>query len=176
MANNYTETSFMIPCTQAQAIMACHWLDLLADTDAVVMENIRHIIEDDNDTTEFEYMWQRAIYILRDMPQEGRNEWLDGFWSAGFDYQPCSDGIWIKDNGESIDSDAADMFIATVLDFFNSDELVCYSAANTCSKKRLDEFGGFAVAVSRNGVEGSMGTWQWMHEQRERFKAGSHKL
>ena len=176
MANNYTEASFMIPCTHAQATMACYWLNLLGEqTDSAVMESIRPIIEDDTETV-YEYMWQNAIKILRDMPQEGRNEWFDGYWSAGFDYTVCTDGIWITDNGETIDSEAVDMFIATVLDFFNSDEVVCYSVADTCSKKRLDEFGGIAVAVSRNGVEDSISTWQWMQQQKENFKTGSHKI
>lgn len=176
MANNYTEASFMIPCTKAQATMACFWISLLESTDSEIMESIRHIVENEDDDVHYEYMWQRAVHILRDLPQEGRNEWFDGYWSAGFCYEATGTGIWVCDNGEYIDSDAADLFIATVLDFFDSDELVCYSAANTCSKKRLDEFGGFAVAVSRNGVEDSIGTWQWMREQKERFKEQSHKL
>ena len=175
MANNYTETSFMLPCTKAQATMACYWLGLLESTDPAIMEEIRPIIEDDTDKV-YEYMWQNAVKFLRDVSNEGREEWSDGYWLAGFNCTVESDGIWITDNGESFNSDGADLFISTVLDFFNSDEVVCYSAADTCSRKRLDEFGGFAVAVSRNGVEDFISTWQWMQQQKDNFKNGNHKL
>ena len=175
MANNYSFTSFMIPCTEAQATMACGWLSLLEDRDDNVRESIRPFIEDETDTV-YEYMWQNAIKILRHIPEQDVDGWYDGYWDAGFKCVAESDGIWVTDDGESVNSDGLDHFIATVLDLFDSDELVCYSVANTCSKKSLDQFGGYAVAVSRNGLEDHIGTWQWMQEMKDRHKKGCNKL
>jgi hypothetical protein len=38
--------------------------------------------------------------------------------------------------------------------------------AATCSKMRPDEFGGFAIFITRDGIR-SVSTWQWLREQNQ---------
>jgi hypothetical protein len=41
---------------------------------------------------------------------------------------------------------------------------ISIQGAATCSKMRPDEFGGFAIFITRDDVR-SMSTWQWLEEQ-----------
>ena len=169
MANNYSETSFMLPCTESQAKMAVWCLGLLDEPDN---ERVLEIIEGDRDS--LEYMWERMVYDMALCVWDGDDpveSFKEGFFNVGFCVRPEPKGIWIYSE-ESFNSDGADQFIQAVLNAFNLDILVTYSVADTCSRPRLDEFGGYAVAVSKNHVE-HIGTWSWMQEQKKKFKEGT---
>lgn len=42
---------------------------------------------------------------------------------------------------------------------------ILIQGATTCSKMRADEFGGYAILITRDDIR-SMSTWQWLEEQR----------
>ena len=55
---------------------------------------------------------------------------------------------------ESINIDNAANFVQAVLQEFNMEDLVCIEGAFTCSKPRPGEFGGFALAVTKDHITG----------------------
>lgn len=72
----------------------------------------------------------------------------DGY--VGYEAEVESDGIWIyhKDEGNFNPDHAEKLVRALVEDLQLSDTIVC-SWSYTCSKPRVDEFGGGAFAVKR---------------------------
>ena len=46
---------------------------------------------------------------------------------------------------------------------------ITIQGASTCSKMRPDEFGGFAVFITRDTIR-SISTWQWLHDQEQSSK------
>jgi hypothetical protein len=68
---------------------------------------------------------------------------------VGFEasFEGCS--LWIRDDGESFNPDHVVDLVQTLLDELQIDEPFVCSWAYTCSKPRVDEFGGGACAVRR---------------------------
>lgn len=66
-------------------------------------------------------------------------------FNAEFEYE----GLWIHDDGESIDVEHVAILAQALLDELEIDEPFIFSWAYTCSKPRIDEFGGGACAVRR---------------------------
>lgn len=64
-------------------------------------------------------------------------------------------GVWIRDNGESFDPEQAELIARRIIEELEIDEPFCCSWATTCSKQRIDSFGGGAFALSR----GRMTVW-----------------
>jgi hypothetical protein len=67
----------------------------------------------------------------------------------GFDAEFEDEGLWIHDDGESIDVEHVAILAQRLLDELEIDEPFVFSWAYTCSKPRVDEFGGGACAVRR---------------------------
>jgi hypothetical protein len=49
---------------------------------------------------------------------------------------------------------------------------ISIQGAATCSKMRVDQFGGFAYFITRDEIR-SMSTWQWLHEQEQSLKSAA---
>lgn len=62
------------------------------------------------------------------------------------------DGLWIHSD-ESGDVDEAARFVQVFLQKFRPDESVGFEYANTCSKPRLDAFGGGAALITAESIE-----------------------
>jgi hypothetical protein len=57
--------------------------------------------------------------------------------------------LWIRDDGENIDVDHVAILVQALLDELQIDAPFIFSWAYTCSKPRIDEFGGGACVVRR---------------------------
>lgn len=73
------------------------------------------------------------------------------------------DGIWINAD-ENIDVDLMIVIIQAYLKKFHPKKFMGFEWANTCSKPRLDGFGGGAVYISADEVEFT-NTSHWLDEQ-----------
>lgn len=68
---------------------------------------------------------------------------------AGFRAVLEEDGLWIYDDGENINTEHVAILAQVLLDELEIDEPFIFSWSYTCSKPRVDEFGGGACAVRR---------------------------
>lgn len=72
----------------------------------------------------------------------------DGWGYCGFTAEEKSDGIWFYGE-ESIDVDHLEQAVREVIEQLEIDEPFYASWSYTCSKPRVDEFGGGAFAIVR---------------------------
>lgn len=79
---------------------------------------------------------------------------------AGIDYKREDDNsLWIY-SMNSLDLESLVAAIEATLCTFNSDEVITFTWAHTCSKPQLDGFGGGGVVISRLGAKFSdTGIW-----------------
>lgn len=68
---------------------------------------------------------------------------------AGFQAVLEEGGLWICDDGENINTEHVAILAQVLLDELEIDEPFIFSWSYTCSKPRVDEFGGGACAVRR---------------------------
>jgi len=132
MANYYTNFSFGLTCTDAQATQ----------------------IKD----------------ILNEYEKECEAE--DGYGCVPFscEFQPENDKsgevfIWIHSGYESGDQGAVIDFLCRVLEKFPALGPIGFTWADTCSKPRLDSFGGGAAFVTAHDQFEVFSTDQWITEQ-----------
>ena len=87
---------------------------------------------------------------------------LDNRYEAGdadFNFEFDAKGLWIYSE-ESGDIEHVALFVQDFLDEFHPDRCWWFSWANTCSKPRIDEFGGGACFVTANEIDWINGqTW-----------------
>lgn len=67
---------------------------------------------------------------------------------AGCSVEMESEGVWFYSE-ESGEPDCAAAMIKFLQDYFEDDQVHAFAWAYTCSKMRLNEFGGGAVAIKR---------------------------
>lgn len=70
----------------------------------------------------------------------------------GFEYTADPAGIWINSGPESGNPDNVIVALQAVLQNLGTEKGVWFSWANTCSKLRLDEFGGGGAVVTAHDV------------------------
>lgn len=106
----------------------------------------------------------KAMRILQsDMEQM---EFDPGY--VGFDASWEDDGIWFH-HDESADVDAIIGVVQHIMKECDITEPVGFCWAFTCSKPRLDEFGGGAVAITQTTIE-HIDTFQWLQSALESAK------
>ncbi len=90
---------------------------------------------------------EQAILIVARVKEELENseEQYVGF-QAEFEED---EGLWIHDDGESIDVEHVAILVQELLDGLEIDAPFIFNWAYTCRKPRIDEFGGGACAVRR---------------------------
>ena len=89
---------------------------------------------------------EQAILIVERVTEELENG-EDG--CVGFEADFEGDDLWIRDDGENINTDHVVTLAQELLDELEIDAPFVFSWAFTCSKPRVDEFGGGACAVRR---------------------------
>ena len=89
-------------------------------------------------------------------------EFLDD-WS--FEVVKEESAIWIHSDYGGVD--AACQFVQHLLDKFRITETITFEWANTCSKPRLDAYGGGAVLITATDIK-SMTTSEWIYQQLHR--------
>jgi hypothetical protein len=68
---------------------------------------------------------------------------------AGFRANVETSGVWFSDDGESINPEHLERAVFALVDGLNLEGVFVCSWAYTCSKPRIDEFGGGAFAVAK---------------------------
>ncbi len=140
MANNYTHFSQVIS-------------DLTKDESTWLKKRLEPV--DDGD--------EKAIQAVMD---EMELEDLDGaeYWPGfTYDFEKADTVFWVY----SLDSGDLDHVAAIVHAFlkkFRPDDIWVMNWANFCSKPRIEEFDGGAMAVTAQGIE-MMGTYAWTLQQ-----------
>lgn len=89
---------------------------------------------------------EQAALIVEQVKEELENG-EDEF--VGFEVSFEEKGLWIHDNGESFSPGHVEALVQVLLDDLQIDTPFVFSWANTCSKPRVDEFGGGACLVRR---------------------------
>ena len=133
MANNYTQFSFTVDVPADQAA----WL-------AAVHEHCNNPPDDDADLAALEIGYPTAFGGISqcstgdlcpsvDVSQDGASVW--------FHADDCGDVEYTAD------------LMGAMLEAFNSDAIVSFTWANTCSAMRVDEFDGGAVVITKEGAD-----------------------
>lgn len=145
MSNNYTLSSFSIPLTHEQLAIAQEALDLLQDPLASYVTEV-------NQHTSDTYSDQ-AILIAKDLvSDQDFDGGDDDELQLEFRTEPHEDGLAVY-HDESINVENAAAFAHVLLHVFDSNESVSISAAYTCSKPQIDQFGGFGAFVTKQGID-----------------------
>ena len=78
--------------------------------------------------------------------------------------------LWLNSGDESGNPDSVISFVQSFLKEFRPNESFVITWADTCSKLRLDEFGGGAAFVTAKGAKW-VNTHSWAQKQAEKFNA-----
>ena len=157
MANFYTKASFVLPLTSEQADFALEVLNCITDAELDFTKKHKNKAGKayDND-----------VYRLAKKFAKTCDDFIQGEFYLGFEYEKFDNdpkGIWISSD-ESIDTGEAAEFCHLILKHFDSDDYVSIEAAHTCSKLRLDAFGGHAAFVTKKGIK-YFSTFEWIGRQ-----------
>lgn len=146
MANNYTESSFEIPVADAALARArmsaiCKWFE---DDDETILvacggEEVAKTVLG---------MTPSQLTMVQERLSSCRR---NGCGYLGFRWEVESGQLWIA-HDESLDIEAA-VEVARVMLELDENDIFAMEWASTCSKPRVGEFGGGAVAFSRHGAE-----------------------
>jgi len=154
MANNYTQASFLIPCSAEQAALVEQavlfvqeaapaegnaLLEKTPDTLTLLEKLIVRIVQEHP-----EFRPQDPTFTQPDCPEEN--------YILEMAMEITHNGIAIY-HEESVDVDVAIGVTTAVLAVFDLPHMVQISAAFTCDKPRLDEFGGLDVVVNAQGYK-----------------------
>jgi len=83
-----------------------------------------------------------------------RNAIEDDALSLGLESDREGGELWFTDyQCEHVDIEALAEFICGILEHFDIDEPVAFEYANTCSKPRLDAYGGGAIICHKTGAK-----------------------
>lgn len=89
---------------------------------------------------------EQAQSIVDRVCEEIENDPEEGY--MGIEIMVKSDGIWFFSE-EDGNPDTVERMVKALLEELEIDEPFCFSWSHTCSKPRLDEFGGGACSVKR---------------------------
>lgn len=154
MADYYTEASFKVPLNPEQIKFAFDVLDCAQDE--------RIDFKDKHKNTAAKSFFTEVYKTAKKLALS-----FDDAVYIDFNIERQDDGIWIS-HETSIDTEIASYFVYLILKHFNLDICVAIEASHTCSKPRLDAFGGHAAFVTKNGVKW-MSTRQWINKQTDAF-------
>jgi hypothetical protein len=144
MADYYTSFSFVLDLPGAEAIK--YAINL-----ATIAEALRWESEEDRQTRETQFPKELELFL---------DEW-------DFEVAEEKSGIWIHSNDGG--TDAACQCVQHLLDRFGIIEAVSFEWANTCSKPRLDAYGGGAAVITATDIK-AISTCQWVFKRLERIR------
>lgn len=132
--------------------------------------------------TEDELAWWKKER-LRECPEDMDPEdmevpisynWVIGPVAPSLPSLPEGNSVWFS-HDESIDIDVAAMVIQRFLKECRPEGSVGFCWAETCSKPRLDEFGGGACFITAKLIEWN-GAYSWLEDQKKSFAVLALKL
>ncbi|EDC3150236.1 hypothetical protein KGN64_003323 [Salmonella enterica] len=151
MANNYTQASFTILCSQEQAQMALDAIAYVTDTDVAEGEQLLSKPIPECSLTEL-----LVLGIIQNHPECDPSEPTFGKSESPEDNYELDLLAEITDKGlaicheESINLDHAIAVTTAVLSVFNLPEMVTINAAFVCDLPRENEFGGATIVVTKD--------------------------
>ena len=154
MANYNTTASFIFPLEKEQAEFAMRVLDIIAEDHVRDLQK-RH-------KTKWAKSMDPAMLKCAKKLLVGLGEDFIDYGYLGFDADIDKGGLWIRSD-ESINTENAAIFIRVLLSHFDLDTSVSINASHTCSKLRLDAFGGHAAFVTKTGISW-MSTDSFLHK------------
>jgi hypothetical protein len=144
MADNYSQTSFMVPTKNDEQrdwlVAVFGGMDRVQAGDGSAAANLH----------------EEVISIAIDREYDFENGYTPN-WRVE------NDGIWVHAD-ESIDVDLMVVILQAYLKKFHPNSSIGFQWADTCSKPRLDEFGGGAVYIAADDAA-FMSTGHWLDEQ-----------
>jgi hypothetical protein len=138
MADYFTQFSFVIPVTPEQG----NWF---AKVHALATELIGHA-EDGEARENIEGPRDVVLAAL------GLGEKCDGLPCMQVTHDEKEGTVWVRSE-DSGDVDYTADLVQAFLRRFDLDRVISFQWANTCSKPRLDAFGGGAVVISRRNAD-----------------------
>jgi hypothetical protein len=155
VADYFQQLSYVIPLSASDAEAAAQfWKDLCVKLEAE---------EDGDDSTP----WPTPF-----APFQGH-----GFYPTGLEVDVQAEGLWIHDEDGSPNVACAAEFTAWVLETYAPERAVLIEWGNTCTKPRLDAFGGGVALVTAQGIEyrctGSIGDELVMAWERRHGRLGT---
>ena len=138
MADYFTKFSFVIPVTPEQG----EWLMQAHELASAIIGNIED--GERGESAERPADLVSAALVLA----EGR----DGFPCLEVSHDAREGAVWVRSE-DSGDVDYAADLTQAFLRRFELNLVVAFQWANTCSKPRLDAFGGGAAVVSRRNID-----------------------
>jgi hypothetical protein len=158
MANYYTEASFIIPLNQEQTEFALNVLECVEDERIDFNKAHKNLAAKRFKADVYKNAKKLALYL---------GDYEPGMGYVGFKAEPEENGLWVS-HYETICTQTASYFVHLLLKHFNLDICISIEASHTCSKARLDAFGGHAVFVTKKSIKGSS-TSQWLQKQTDLF-------
>ncbi|NTZ41095.1 hypothetical protein EXW94_26210 [Enterobacter sp. JMULE2] len=152
MANNYTSASFLIPCSAEQAEIAQEAIAFIVEASP---EEGNALLNKSPDTmTVLEKLITRIVLEHPEVdsqdPTFTQPDCPENNLCMELGTEVCNDGLNVF-HEQSIDVDVAIAVTTAVLAVFERPEMVVISAAFTCDKPRINEFGGVDVVVTAQG-------------------------
>ena len=121
---------------------------------------------------------EKAMKIFNDRQKEDHESYPDdgGWLGISVDNEvasnPANTALWINSGDESGNPEAAIDFVTTVGKALKLKGKWGFSWADTCSKLRLNEFGGGAAVVDlKTGHVEFVNTYEWLHKKLNRKRA-----
>jgi len=87
-----------------------------------------------------------ARKIIKEVEEQLENDTAEGY--VGFLAIIEADGVWIRAE-ENINAEHVEILVRRLIDGLKRDEPFAFSWAYTCSKLRINEFGGGACSIKR---------------------------
>lgn len=153
MADNHTESSFLIPCSKEQAALGIEAINIVSNA----TEEEKHILlnKPEADRTLLEKLVMALVEYCMEQtcsyPGNENNSWIDEELYLQLGTEIDCDGLNIFSEVD-IDLNHAVIFTETFLKLMDLPHLVEISAAHTCSSARIDEFVGTLIMVSKDQI------------------------
>ena len=109
--------------------------------------------------------------IIPDFEPETADMWPD--FESDMQNSAGQTDLWLYSE-TTANLDHLDAFLISFLRKFRPDEIITYTYADTCSKPRVDAFGGGAVVITADGCH-YMHTHQWLERKLYELRIGDFK-
>lgn len=149
MANYYTEASFIVPLTHAQATAALEALSIFHED--IDLNGDHKYLTGDGSNKGLSISQEIARRAFQAHPEQTPDfQFTEIFWGFFAEIYP-ENGLAVC-HDECIDAEHACVFIQAVFQVFDLDTVVTFEEAYTCSKARIDAYGGGAWAVGKDFI------------------------
>jgi hypothetical protein len=154
MSQNYTQFSFGIETTPEQA----EWLAAVH----ALCTGLEEAIDGEPPRPPSEPRFATAYTLIE--------QCIAGDLTASVSIEADGTSVWLHAD-ECGDVEYTADLLAAMLESFNSDAILSFTWANTCSRMRPDEFDGGAVVITKDEIR-FLSPSRWIDEQVSAIRAG----